>query len=552
MKSIALPSRPTKAVGAPSGPRAQTAASHGTWSDDEHTLRQTLGMLAERDDCARACLSLPGAERGDPPNAGLKPLMLECVDAARAIQKGRLTAVKPGTRAPAGIESSGSLVFPVGDGRKRRGELTLEPVQGADAAALICAGASAAQELNRALRRQELARRSAAAFGHPLTFVGWSDASRRLEARIHEAAEQDLPTLIVGEFGCELALAAFALHIASARADGPFVEFIDDGDSVQRYGERLVAALREAEGGTLVVHEVGALSPAHARALGTHLPALPTPWLRRPFSADRRADVRVIGLCTTGPEGDSGMDLSLRPLIAAFDFVRVEVPPLRDRREDIPWLVRRICAGSGAGGRAVGPEQIDRLMSHDWPGNMLELERVVAMLMLSPETCAAALRRIGPPSADGDVEAPRAPAHGAESATLGRRILEGHLDPNLHPGLLRALLWLRDHYQEEIGSTELARAACVSASHLAHLFKGALGVSFRPLLAEVRIERAKDLLVSQRQRRITEISMDVGFGDLSHFIKSFKRTVGMSPREFRQRQFLAGTDPAGATGADGG
>ncbi|MGH9382170.1 MAG: helix-turn-helix domain-containing protein [Thermoanaerobaculia bacterium] len=52
----------------------------------------------------------------------------------------------------------------------------------------------------------------------------------------------------------------------------------------------------------------------------------------------------------------------------------------------------------------------------------------------------------------------------------------------------------------------------------------------------VRIERAKQLLVEEPRHRITDISLDVGFGDLSHFEKTFKRIVKISPREYRRRQ----------------
>lgn len=54
------------------------------------------------------------------------------------------------------------------------------------------------------------------------------------------------------------------------------------------------------------------------------------------------------------------------------------------------------------------------------------------------------------------------------------------------------------------------------------------------MLQQLRIEKAKELLHQQRKLRITEVALKVGFGDLSHFEKSFRRLVGVSPREFRR------------------
>ncbi len=91
---------------------------------------------------------------------------------------------------------------------------------------------------------------------------------------------------------------------------------------------------------------------------------------------------------------------------------------------------------------------------------------------------------------------------------------------------------------------QLARHACVSPSHLSYLFKKTLGVSFKPFLALMRIKKAAHLLIEQPFQGITEVALEVGFGDLRHFERTFKRLLACSPRVYRQNVLAQG--PAAA------
>ncbi|KAG1240828.1 hypothetical protein G6F68_017281 [Rhizopus microsporus] len=104
----------------------------------------------------------------------------------------------------------------------------------------------------------------------------------------------------------------------------------------------------------------------------------------------------------------------------------------------------------------------------------------------------------------------------------------------LHDGLKRALAYLKDHAAEPVTLGDLARQAHVSQSHLGFLFRSELGTTFKLLLQQQRIEHAKQLLRGGQRLRITDVALQVGFGDLSHFEKSFRRLVGVSPRSYRR------------------
>ena len=111
-------------------------------------------------------------------------------------------------------------------------------------------------------------------------------------------------------------------------------------------------------------------------------------------------------------------------------------------------------------------------------------------------------------------------------------------------GIQRALRYVGTNYTEDISLGRLARESFMSPSHLSFLLKRSLGVPFKSLLAAVRIERAKQLLSEPNPSSITDISLEVGFGDLSHFERTFKRLVGTNPREYRRQQIGSRAAPA--------
>ena len=87
--------------------------------------------------------------------------------------------------------------------------------------------------------------------------------------------------------------------------------------------------------------------------------------------------------------------------------------------------------------------------------------------------------------------------------------------------------------------SRLAQQACLSRSHLSYLFKQAIGVSFKPFQTVLRVEKARQLLVEKPHFSITRISGEVGFGDLRHFERTFKRWAGSTPRAYRQSALLS-------------
>ena len=98
---------------------------------------------------------------------------------------------------------------------------------------------------------------------------------------------------------------------------------------------------------------------------------------------------------------------------------------------------------------------------------------------------------------------------------------------------VEAALWLDDHAAEEVDLERAADAAGLSTYHFLRLFAGALGVTPHQYLLRTRLRRAARLL-AEADLPITDIAYDVGFGDLSNFVRSFHRAAGVSPRGFRR------------------
>ncbi|HEX6833794.1 MAG TPA: AraC family transcriptional regulator [Rudaea sp.] len=97
---------------------------------------------------------------------------------------------------------------------------------------------------------------------------------------------------------------------------------------------------------------------------------------------------------------------------------------------------------------------------------------------------------------------------------------------------VHAALWLDAHAHREVDLETTAREAGLSAFHFLRVFADVIGVTPHQYLVRTRLRRAAQLL-NDRDRAITDIALDVGFADLSNFVRTFHRAAGVSPRAFR-------------------
>jgi transcriptional regulator GlxA family with amidase domain len=98
--------------------------------------------------------------------------------------------------------------------------------------------------------------------------------------------------------------------------------------------------------------------------------------------------------------------------------------------------------------------------------------------------------------------------------------------------LSRALAHMREHLDEPLDRDSVARAAGLSGSHFSHMMRERTGRTFTDLMAQIRVDRAKELL-RRTDKSLVQIAMECGFGDQSYFSRVFKRYAGASPNAYR-------------------
>jgi len=306
--------------------------------------------------------------------------------------------------------------------------------------------------------------------------AGNSPAVVALRRDIAGAASVPFPVLVHGESGSGKELVARSIHAASDRRGRRFcavncAALPDElceaelfghargaftGASVDRAG-----LFEEADGGTLLLDEVGELS---ARAQAKLLRVIQEGEVRRlGENAHRRVDSRIIAasnrpLETLVSEGRFRLDLLYR-----LDVIRIIVPPLRERIEDIPQLAVRIWrhAAARAGSRAeLAASALSALTRYDWPGNVRELQNVLS-----------ALAAYGP--RQGRIGAERLPAHVAGGP--------------LRPATVRTLDAARQAFEQAFVREALARHGNRRAAAATEL--GITRQGFAKLLVRLGITR---------------------------------------------------------------
>jgi len=228
--------------------------------------------------------------------------------------------------------------------------------------------------------------RELAGFGE---MVGASHAMRKLFGALHRMAAHDAPVLLTGESGTGKELAARGLHDSGPRMEGRFVAincaavaenlfeselFGHEKGAFTGADRRADGAFHRADGGTLFLDEIGemrldlqakllrTLESGEVRRVGGHEPSYP--------------DVRVVAatnrhLPDMVRRGKFRQDLYYR-----LEVLTARLPPLRERREDIPDIARALLQRNHPGAK-LSADATDELCRYDWPGNVRELRNVL-------------------------------------------------------------------------------------------------------------------------------------------------------------------------------
>jgi two-component system, NtrC family, response regulator HydG len=300
-----------------------------------------------------------------------------------------------------------------------------------------------ALELGRTAQELEVLRRKLQRRGRPELIIGVSPAIAQVRYLIETVARTDVDVALYGETGTGKELAAREVHEYSRRASGPFVvvdcaalpepllenELFGHEAGAYTGADRKVAGLlAEADGGTVFIDEIGDMPlPLQSKLLRF----LQTKEFRRVGgSRQTRVDVRVVAATNRELEEEVARGRFRQDLFYRINVFPIRLPPLRDRREDVPLLahhfLRSVSARKDISRPIEGftPEALAALAAHDWPGNVRQLENVVRRMVVMTEgprigvaECHAVLGEPAPGvSSAGIVE----PFHQARAEVLAR------------------------------------------------------------------------------------------------------------------------------------
>jgi DNA-binding NtrC family response regulator len=246
------------------------------------------------------------------------------------------------------------------------------------------------------VRRENLLLRREAASGE-LEAIGTSKAWQKVEKLVEKIGPTPSTVLLLGKSGTGKEVVARSIHKTSPRSKKPFVAvncasvtaslleselFGHEAGAFTGAQKRRRGLFELADGGTLFLDEIGETSIEFQAKL---LRVLETGELRRVGGEDAlRADVRVIAATNRDLKSQIEKTLFREDLFYRLNALTIELPPLCERREDIPLLVRHFLTAHGKA-LEVTPEAVELLARYPWPGNVRELRNAVERMAILAE-----------------------------------------------------------------------------------------------------------------------------------------------------------------------
>ncbi|MBS7539900.1 nitrogen assimilation response regulator NtrX [Ancylobacter lacus] len=243
--------------------------------------------------------------------------------------------------------------------------------------------------------------------------VGRSTVMNQLRQTVEKVAPTNSRIMIVGPSGSGKELAARIIHASSARASGPFIvinaaAITPERMEVELFGTegvdgqgRHVGALEEAHGGTLFIDEVADMPRETQNRILRVL--VDQNFLRVGGTTRVSVDVRIISSTARNLENEIAEGRFREDLYHRLGVVPIRVPPLAERREDVPELVdyflEQISQSTGLPRRRIADDALAVLQSHDWPGNVRQLRNNIERLLIlaTGEADAAVTASMLPP-----------------------------------------------------------------------------------------------------------------------------------------------------------
>ncbi|MBL4763603.1 MAG: helix-turn-helix domain-containing protein [Gammaproteobacteria bacterium] len=412
------------------------------------------------------------------------------------------------------------------------------------------------------------------------TWVGRSTALIDTKNQLNAIASSDLPVFISGAEGSGKIIAARSLH--DKISHGAFIDEHCELWKNESLNPSLTDIFMMANGGTVFFRNIDLLNSTDVNAIKRY-------WLDPDYMAKLHPrnhypmkQARILSSIRSGK--DTAPALSPTSDYAEFidwlNYHSLTIPlkGLAERKADVRALIDFYCNSQEKLNKLrFTPCALNCFEQYGWPGNAKQLRRCLEKLAIlhSKERISAGVLSLQFPvmaqdyakpdaDVDGDIDVFIKPHSSPTNQrtihampnnviTLRRTDLEleqvqnypceqrekapteSHV--NIPRPVRNALAFIESNYAAKIAMADVAGVACVSEPHLSFLLKKHTGESFKQLLIKIRIDHAVRMLKEHPTTQVTHICSDVGFSDLSHFEKTFKKLIGISPGRYRKNGF---------------
>lgn len=382
-------------------------------------------------------------------------------------------------------------------------------------------------------------------------WIGNSIHLKKVEKFMIKFSGVDFPVLINGERGTGKGLVAFAIHKLGYRKNKKFIECCciqwdenDVSNIMKKY-------YQQADEGTLFLRNINVLSHQSIDKIRHY-------WEHTYIGMENKTRI----ICSTSPyHNNSIINESSGP------WLTIQLPSLSERKKDIKALTQMLLNKySSVNKISFDHKAWEILEEHQWKDNVKGLERAIVVLTvisdeqqinskklseLLPEltideeyrnnSSSSVLQKHYNTSKLQSVEVLEQNINRqSKNVHLATFILENDFSvlPKLHPAVSKSLSYMLLNFTEKITLVDMANKVFISTHHLSYLYNKNLKISFKQLLLHLRIVKAMSLLSKNIEKSITQISVDVGFHDLSHFEKTFKKIMDINPLQFREQNRL--------------
>lgn len=352
-------------------------------------------------------------------------------------------------------------------------------------------------------------------------WCGISKAQQLIEHKLADFSKTRKPILIKGHQGSGKKLAALFTAVINTTVKPSFVQLSKNKSNATISASELEKGFLQAGKGTLYIKDVKALTTEAQTALTQYC------------EKDSWETQLIIAQQLTDAEPDA--------LSTWLEYIcqTLTLPSFQQRKSDIRFLCHQhISTVDNAPQVEFNDDIYAALIDSKLCDSVIALHQVIDRVMQNGSLDSLSVDKLPELMAENlDTQSPNKQKDLV--IPLGRLYASRFsqtLNPSQeHPAILKALSYLAENYQESFSLQKIAEHAFVSPSHLSYLLKNRFGKSFKGLLIEFRIEKAQEILKEFPIRQITQVCIDVGFLDLSHFEKTFKKITGQTPRKYREQ-----------------